>query len=1723
MAQNLWKLGGQPTSFNPLSVTVYGIPVPIGSYTVNVKARSASGRTLKCWVSPQEFSSVGMVTLTPTATVYTFNKTVLSTNQNIQMCDGVGAGGDIIIDSIEVVKQALPALPTLHNLSRSRRVGALTAETSFTDEKILSLSKVSVNGNPATKQSAATIKANFDGKVSGSTDLIPHASKRTSNTTLVAPSAFTTELDTTMYSQIRQTDGTVFSQSHAFNANMDMMLYSFDLIRLMTDKFGSEFFADSPLLTDKVTKLKNLLTRIQADWWGYGSTVLSNYAQSTDFAGKLQGSTVENPNKAATNWSTALQVPSVTQWDWNNTEYTAVSTQNGALESATNTTNGQMSQHRFSFDLIEYVKRKYNFTPDVAWLKANVTKLTANWWGFGTNAQANPSGIANFVSKVAGSVVENPHISKVAASGALGAPSTYGTEATQSWYNAMSAQDGTTTGTGIVATSSGGMATQLFSFNLIEYVQRKYSVTIPGADTAAKVQWLKDNVTNVQLNWWGYGTSAGGYKANLAQWYVNGSSWTTPIVSGATGVSKVSTSRPNPGIDRIDANGFLYYLAYADPSDGVTASTITTDYVELAVDLKPGGNKATVSRWNDSTSSWIAGASDFHTNGTVTKVSPGIAVGGAVTPTSAIDANGFAHFLAYADPSNGISPSVINTDYISLDVEVVAGSNKTTLAKYDPTASSWGNNVTHTAGTVTKLTNIGSAGFTVDANGMVHFLAYADPSNGVTPSTINTDYIELTVDVNLAEAGYDVYVDSDTTHQLPKLLDNMIDAGQASPVDVNVYNGQLSSATGEIQTVGGRSALGVIPSGSSSDTFISRTYSIAVGDALTIMVDMYVPSATGLSPAIGSRGLRIVVYPYNSVSATYGALVQSAQVADVDKWATVFTTFVLPSGYDQAQIRIYNGNQDVTKKVYYTNFKVEKGSNPNPTWTPGRNKKKTLNFLGKVAGSADSVPHQARKGNYSAIPIPSSMMGLPEEPQSTYDFIGKQEGTTLVRSNGTVGGSAYHIFEFDLSHLGLSLADLKSALRKLTVTWVGWGRGDSAGVQTNGATVKVWSGGAGTPAWGYDTLNTASTPTMVTRTLSTTDDEYYIDNNQKVYVLAHSTYPASATYTSDICTDYVRLDIELADWVDYVKTNGVKLKISDPTKVKLAFPNTRDVIDIDYVKNDPRTYPKKNMVPPFTDSRWFSSLATSSPVTDRDIDVTSTSAGGGTLIYIPVENGKTYTLASDAVTGGNVNVYRSKSISGADWLGRAPKTITVDSSYAGFVTIKLENVGIGTVRYSKLVLVEGSTAIPWEPYQLIGGFRNVIASRKVPKKNLFDGILEQGDIDGTTGIPKADNTKVRSKNFCKIDGGRNYIASRDSVISYFYILEYDSNFQFIKYTGAFNVATKTFTTANNTCWFKLIDSANVLSAKIQIEEGSAASTYEDYKLLDAKPSKPGMMMDGYSSLLQLPSMTMDAIEVDFLFDTNQPNSFYALLDARTGLASGFYFSDSIGSPWTSIIINGVDKSSSRVWADVPKGVRTKVKLGTASAFTDDVTIFGDSASARKAKGVIYGIKCYLNGQVIKEYDATDLAALTGGKLLPKYNDLVPDFSSSSWAFHANALVYGKEWLKLNATASNQTSSVDVTVLASTNYQFKVNAGAYDVLLLDASNNTLSQPITGGTSGTFTTQPTAVKARFVTKNTAAGTFEFGKPQLYKTDGTEAQIIGNPLPKIKTPRRVLDRIR
>jgi hypothetical protein len=190
--------------------------------------------------------------------------------------------------------------------------------------------------------------------------------------------------------------------------------------------------------------------------------------------------------------------------------------------------------------------------------------------------------VENFEGKVAGSTVDNPHVAKDATGSTLSFPNSGLEYPASDRYSAISKIDGICR---IHQTSNNGeMAQNIFSFNLIEAIERNVG-KIPASDTAGKVAWLKNNIAKLTCNWWGYGQSPSGYKASSAFW--TGTSWSTPHTHTNGTVTKLSPYIQASLSTAIDSNGFVHFLAYADPSDGVTASTIYTDYVELETELKP--------------------------------------------------------------------------------------------------------------------------------------------------------------------------------------------------------------------------------------------------------------------------------------------------------------------------------------------------------------------------------------------------------------------------------------------------------------------------------------------------------------------------------------------------------------------------------------------------------------------------------------------------------------------------------------------------------------------------------------------------------------------------------------------------------------------------------------------------------------------------------------------------------------------------------------------------------------------------------------------------------------------------------------------------------------------------------------------------------------------------------------------------------------------------------
>jgi hypothetical protein len=113
-------------------------------------------------------------------------------------------------------------------------------------------------------------------------------------------------------------------------------------------------------------------------------------------------------------------------------------------------------------------------------------------------------------------------------------------------------------------------------------------------------------------------------------------------------------------------------------------------------------------------------------------------------------------------------------------------------------------------------------------------------------------------------------------------------------------------------------------------------------------------------------------------------------------------------------------------------------------------------------------------------------------------------------------------------------------------------------------------------------------------------------------------------------------------------------------------------------------------------------------------------------------------------------------------------------------------------------------------------------------KNLFDNIIEVGDISTVTGLNVSNNNTFRSVDFTPLLTNTTYtIFTLNGIIaSSIRTFVYDENFVF---TRAFNGSVITLNSNERYIKFRINETATTLQDKVQIELGSTATTYEPYK------------------------------------------------------------------------------------------------------------------------------------------------------------------------------------------------------------------------------------------------------------------------------------------------------
>lgn len=194
---------------------------------------------------------------------------------------------------------------------------------------------------------------------------------------------------------------------------------------------------------------------------------------------------------------------------------------------------------------------------------------------------------SNFVNKIRASNVENPNGAWYVSGGSTTqlTPTSTMTEFSQSAYDSLELNDGNVITISTTAATSGLMAQYLFTFDVLEILENKFGKAIWRGKTALadKVAVARVWVDTVDWNIWCKSTSPTGNNVTISRW--NLTSW-----YGAWKYTNADiTNYPigsSTAYNFIDDNGKSHILIQSDPSDAVTSSTISCEYIEIVLTVK---------------------------------------------------------------------------------------------------------------------------------------------------------------------------------------------------------------------------------------------------------------------------------------------------------------------------------------------------------------------------------------------------------------------------------------------------------------------------------------------------------------------------------------------------------------------------------------------------------------------------------------------------------------------------------------------------------------------------------------------------------------------------------------------------------------------------------------------------------------------------------------------------------------------------------------------------------------------------------------------------------------------------------------------------------------------------------------------------------------------------------------------------------------------------------
>lgn len=408
--------------------------------------------------------------------------------------------------------------------------------------------------------------------------------------------------------------------------------------------------------------------------------------------------------------------------------------------------------------------------------------------------------VSDYSNKTAGSTIENPNIARPSYSGVLLPPSSFVTELSQANYLAIGKLDASLFP--LSTSSNGVMPQQLFSFNIIEIIERKIGSI--GTTLAEKITNAKSMLNKITCNWWGYGSCPSGNKAYFRVFNNISNQWIGSGNNGSASPLLITDNNATSIPAIIDSSGFAYFLAYTDASDGVTASVINTDYINIVLEFKAWQTpKSTIKAFTINYDGKIADSVKENPNiakgnsGYTTLTSPSVFNGSFSTNNYSQIAKLDSINATVTSTVSGQIPQQLFSFNVVEEIERRIGSIGATIAEKIANAKAMLSKITcnwHGFGSCPSgnkamflrwsVNNAGDGstgiwseydkglvlttntvsrvyrdwykvdidnGNVIDKNGFAHYLAYTDASDGNTASVINTDYVSLTLEFVFAK------------------------------------------------------------------------------------------------------------------------------------------------------------------------------------------------------------------------------------------------------------------------------------------------------------------------------------------------------------------------------------------------------------------------------------------------------------------------------------------------------------------------------------------------------------------------------------------------------------------------------------------------------------------------------------------------------------------------------------------------------------------------------------------------------------------------------------------------------------------------------------------------------------------------------------------------------------------------------------------------------------